>query len=1211
MVLSGCKPPVKIEILQPPTPRTSVAPHGVVSPRVSGTIGMSTGTANFLGNFTAILQPSPTDYALVRQADCSLTLTTGLLTSTSAFTIASIVPHYDAVLRTLAALNTPAGTYPRGCADKSTGVSTRAGVFTGRTTQGLAVYVEAGDSDDGFLVNTAVVKADLSSATMNVISTLPNAGRVATADIDGDGNGDLVVINSPSTTANASVAVLLGNSDGSFKTPVIYPTAGGRSVSALIDDVNGDGKFDLVVASDTQQISILTGNGDGTFNPAQSFAAIFPGTPPTTAGIVNMITVDLRKSGTKDIVCSNGLVLLNNGNGTFTASATPAFPYPNSLSSSVGPFLATGDFNTDGKPDLVVSTGFAVSTWIGKGDGTFSPGNGYAGIDDTGYVTVSDLDGDGNDDIYIGLANGGVFSGDTHSLGTGYVLLGNGDGTFQGAVQGGYTYNGHNLADLNGDGRPDLISINPGTFSNPSNTFTVYLGIPSGFAPGATITTPAMFVNNGQTFSTANTSVTNYVVADVNGDGKPDLVYLLSGLFSPINGPFFFVALGNGDGTFATPVATDFPTLAPSGSFDVNLMVDGLQIADFDRDGKNDLLFTFSESTATPGSSNQPFLQGFAVLPGVGNGTFKPPVITYTYNSAVPTVLSPPEAVNIADLNGDGKPDLLVVARNGNSTTGFGTELRLYNGNGDGTFAAPSIITTATNPGDKNISNLPSPCLLADFNADGKPDLACLGETTGQQAQLAISLGNGNGTFAAPTILNIPGGDTVATSSLAAADFNADGNIDLALLDANAFSGIYYGQGNGNFTSVPNVDLLPRDLINLYASGAAIAVDLNKDGKPDLLVGNTVFLNTPAPQLVTTVASATTLTAAPTAITSGQSVTLTATVTGSAGVATGTVTFTDSLGGAGATTLGTGTLNASGIATLTTTALAIGSHAITATYGGSAAYNTSASTASTVVVSAPALVASTTTLVASPSSITTGQSVGLTATVTGAAGVPTGTVTFMDSLAGAAATTLGTGTLNASGVATLSATTLAIGSHALTAVYAGSAAYLTSTSTAATVTVAAPPTPDFSLALNPTSGSVMPGTTATTIVTVTPVNGFNQAISFACSGLPIIVTCSFSPATVTPSGGPATSTLTFTRTASGALAPFPLPPQYRGGVVALAILGWLSIPGRRRKLLPLLAGMLLMVSGCGHSNPPVTGSVIVTATSGTLSHTATYTLISQ
>jgi hypothetical protein len=174
----------------------------------------------------------------------------------------------------------------------------------------------------------------------------------------------------------------------------------------------------------------------------------------------------------------------------------------------------------------------------------------------------------------------------------------------------------------------------------------------------------------------------------------------------------------------------------------------------------------------------------------------------------------------------------------------------------------------------------------------------------------------------------------------------------------------------------------------------------------------------------------------------GQAVTFTATVS-AVGTPTGTVTFKD-----GATTLGTGTLNASGRATFTTTALAAGSHAITAVYGGDATFGGSTSAPVTVTVFASAST-TTTALAASGTALVGGQAVTFTATVS-ADGTPTGTVTFKDGT-----TTLGTGTLNASGQATFTTAALAVGGHAILAVYGGDATFSGSTSAPVPVAVLA------------------------------------------------------------------------------------------------------------------------------------------------------------
>jgi len=215
----------------------------------------------------------------------------------------------------------------------------------------------------------------------------------------------------------------------------------------------------------------------------------------------------------------------------------------------------------------------------------------------------------------------------------------------------------------------------------------------------------------------------------------------------------------------------------------------------------------------------------------------------------------------------------------------------------------------------------------------------------------------------------------------------------------------------------------------------------------------------------------------------GQSVTFTATITKSAGTPTGTVTFMD-----GATTLGTGAVSGGTTATFSTSALSVGTHGITAVYGGDSGYNGSTSSALSQVVNQGS---TTTTVVSNNNPSLLGQNVTFTATVNvtaPAAGTPTGTVTFKDGAA-----TLGTGALSGT-TATFSTTALTTGSHTITAVYGGDTNFATSTSSNLTQVV---------------NNSA----TTTTVVSGTNPSKFGQSVTFTAS--------------VSTSSGTATGTVTF------------------------------------------------------------------------------------
>jgi hypothetical protein len=1199
--------------------------------------------ANFMGNTTSINSPSGTALALSRQSNCSLELLYGTYSvsfTSPGYTITNTTANYEQVLHAAANLTTTADQFSSGCADATQGLTTRRAVYVGKTPSGANVfgayvYNAAAEAPEiyGVVINSSYVYQ--SSAAL-ATGALPIG--ILTGDLNKDGLGDLASVNNPLAATDApTVSIFLGNTDGSFKPGTNVTLAGNVAISGVMDDFNNDGIEDIVVATETlpstgntiaYQINFLAGKGDGTFQPAQSVAIVPPA--GTSNPYFGLTSASLRGNGNKDLVTSQGIVLLGNGDGTFTQSSTAAFPSSNATS-DFGPNIAAADFNKDGKIDLAVDDGQTINIYNGNGDGTFSVGSAYASIDNVGYLTATDLDGDGNIDLYSGLANGGFFGGDQFGVNAAYALMGNGNGTFQGAPATPFVFTGTNLADLNGDGKLDGVGVDSSL--NSSNvSFTTYLGKGDGtFTSKSTVAvSPITIQGNSYSFL----GIDSFDLGDFNGDGNVDLIYLPKAFYGPTGETGYFLASGDGSGNVQTPAFIPAPSFVSAGDHDNHEQLSNLLVADFNHDGKPDILYNYTDE----GSTSQTYYQGIAVQLGNGDGTFKTPLTIQTYSSTtIPSGVPQPLVVQIGDANQDGIPDIFVLVTNV-VPSGLATQLELYLGKGDGTFASPSTPPVADQINPPTFGSSLGQIVLADVNGDGHTDLLTLGTTNnGLLGELAVSLGNGDGTFASPKILDFGGGSSLGYG-IAVADFNGDGKPDVFVggFTPPYDTGIFLGNGDGTFQSSTNSDgaVQPAQAIELLAWGPALATDFNGDGKVDVLGGDAVLLNLGVSSSTgpTTGAAATTtsLSASSSTVAQGAAFTLTATVSGagSSGTPTGTVTFYD-----GTTQLGTAPI-ASGAASFSTSSLAAGAHSITASYGGDTNYM--ASTSSPITVTVSTLVATVTTLMVSQATATTGTNVEFVATVAAVSGsgIPTGTVTFIDGT-----TTLGTAKLSSAG-AIYSTASLASGTHSVTASYQGDANDASSVSSPVTLAIASPPA-SYSLSLNPASGSVAASGSTTTSITITPVNGFNQMVSFACSGLPAETTCAFAPSTVTPGGGPVATTMTVTTGATASLAQpttpshgGKLPFAWAGGVLSLAFLG--TRRRTRSRLLSWVAICALGVTalgigscsagsgggsgsaaaGGGGSNASSgtaagTSVVTITATSGSISQAATYTLIVQ
>jgi hypothetical protein len=479
---------------------------------------------------------------------------------------------------------------------------------------------------------------------------------------------------------------------------------------------------------------------------------------------------------------------------------------------------------------------------------------------------------------------------------------------------------------------------------------------------------------------------------DFNGDGIPDLAVTNSANNN------LTILLGDGSGNFtatATSPSTGVnPYSVAAGDFNGDGILD-LAVANFDPSG--------GISTAT-------------ILLGNGDGTF-------TAAPAGPAEGTLAAFIAVGDFNGDGILDLAVVNALGGSAPGTVTILL---GKGDGTFT-PATASPAT-------GNSPFSVAVGDFNGDGIQDLAVANSGS---TNLTILLGNGDGTFTPAAMSPATGNEP---TSIAVGDFNGDGILDLAVTNYGSINSdgvtILLGNGNGTFTSATSL------ATGIQPYSIAIG-DFNGDGIPDLAVANNASLN------VTVMLGNGNGTFAATQVNSQMSSNPQFV---SAGDFTGTgrtdlavaVAYPNSTGNL--TVLlaenQTATATASGISVGPT---ATGTHLVVANYPGDSgnAASTSATTGLSAMQGTP------TVNVAASANPATYGSVVLTATVAGSGLTPTGTVSFLSG----GSTQLGTGTLNANGVAAFTASSLAVGSYSITAKYAGDTDYIAATSTPYSLTV--------------------------------------------------------------------------------------------------------------------------------------------------------------
>ena len=487
----------------------------------------------------------------------------------------------------------------------------------------------------------------------------------------------------------------------------------------------------------------------------------------------------------------------------------PAFAAQTPFATGTNPYSVTAaDVNGDGKPDLIVAniSSNTVSVLLnitapGTTTPTFAAQQTFATGSGPVSVTAADVNGDGKPDLIVANTNDNTVSVLLNTTAPGATMP---SFAAQQTFATGVGPISVTAADVNGDGKPDLIVAN---FSD--NTVSVLLNTTT---PGATM--PSFTAQ--QTFATGMGPI-SVTAADVNGDGKPDLIvanYFINTVSVLLN---------------TTAPGATMPSFTAQQTFATGNSPRSVTAADVNGDGKPDLIVANFMShtvsvllnTTAPGANSPSFAT---------QQTFATGTLSY--------------AVAAADVNGDGKPDLIVANTNDNTVS------VLLNTTAPGattpSFAAQQIFATGSGP--RSVT-------AADVNGDGKPDLI-VANYGGNTVSVLLN------TTASPTAtLNFATQQVFGTetypNSVAAADLNGDGKLDLIVANQNATGGVSVLLN----TSAPGATTPSFATQQAFASGRylynAVAADVNGDGKPDLIMSNpadstiTVLLNTTAPGATT------------------------------------------------------------------------------------------------------------------------------------------------------------------------------------------------------------------------------------------------------------------------------------------------------------------------------------------------------------------------
>ncbi len=646
------------------------------------------------------------------------------------------------------------------------------------------IFGVGGSSSDS--ISEAAILTGNGSGTFTTTSptiapTGSSPGAVVIADFNNDNRNDIITANAFSN----DVSVLLNNND-KFG-PSVFATSPNSSLIAAAD-FNGDGNLDTIAAA-TQTFGspnfissflISFGDGRGGISSTRRFGP--------TNGNQAIITTDFNNDSRPDLIAAT-----NNGSNTSVAqlsiylnNGTPQiFPFPESFTVSLNfPVrnLVVGDFNNDGRKDIVVSssTSNTIALLLGTSGGNVASPILLAAPVSAPVVTAGDFNNDGNLDLAVAGNN-------TSSSGSGaiFILLGGGNGSFTQVSESVSVFSPNSITsgDFNGDSISDIAVTTVFNGFNNSSSIGIVFGTGSG-----RFSLP--------TYYAVGQDAKSIMAVDFNGDNRPDLIAANRASNS------FSVLINNGNGNFSQ-----------ASNFLAGIFPEAIAVGDFDKDGRNDVVtanrggINFSiitnscQEAVTKTDYNGEGRSDFAVFRPSNNTWY---VLTNNLNiNKIQQFGSSTDILTPGDYDGDGITDFAVY-RPSNGTwyvlrsstnrafaVPFGTEGDIpvandYDGDGrtdiavyrpsNGTWYIRQTLTFQSQVRSVQFGAAADRPVPADYDGDGRADVAVFRPSNGTWYYLGSQVGFRGMQFGVSTDVTVPG------------DYDGDGKTDIAVFR----EGIWY-----------------------------------------------------------------------------------------------------------------------------------------------------------------------------------------------------------------------------------------------------------------------------------------------------------------------------------------------------------------------------------------------------------------------------------